>query len=436
MATVAEPIERQNYLNANYGWKSWLLTTDHKRIAILYLISITFMFFIGGFFATMIRLELLTPAGDLMTSDTYNKMFSMHGIVMVFFFLVPSIPATLGNFLLPMMIGAKDLAFPKINLLSWYIYIVSAALMIYVILTGGVDTGWTFYAPYSTTYSNTNVVLAGIAVFINGFSSILTGLNFIVTTHRMRAPGLTWNRLPLFVWSHLRDVYHPGAWYPGDCNHGSVSRDRTPLAHRHLRSESWRRSGALPAPVLVLLASRRVHHDFAFDGGDVGSDRLLFAQAHFRIQLRGTVVNRHRRTRVPGLGAPSFRRRHFRIRRTGVLAPQLFRGRAFRRQGLQLDRYDVQGADIVFDADALCVRLHRSVHDGWHDGTVPGQPWHRRSRYRHIFRDRALPLHHGGWRGDGIPGRDSLLVAEDNRANVSRVVGARSLPDWYSSVST
>ncbi len=202
MASVAQPIERQNYLNANYGIKSWLLTTDHKRIAILYLISITFMFFIGGFFATMIRLELLTPAGDLMTSDTYNKMFSMHGIVMVFFFLVPSIPATLGNFLIPMMIGAKDLAFPKLNLLSWYVYMVSAVLMIYVLLTGGVDTGWTFYTPFSTTYSNTNVVLAGIAVFINGFSSILTGLNFIVTTHRMRAPGLTWNRLPLFVWSH------------------------------------------------------------------------------------------------------------------------------------------------------------------------------------------------------------------------------------------
>src|SRR3954470_15123876 len=203
MATLAAPpIERENFLNTNYGWKSWLLTTDHKRIAILYLVSITFMFFIGGFFATMIRMELLTPAGDLMTSDTYNKMFSMHGIVMVFFFLIPSIPATLGNFLIPMMIGAKDLAFPRINLLSWYIYMVSAGMMIYVILTGGVDTGWTFYPPFSTTYSNSNVVLAGIAIFINGFSSILTGLNFIVTTHRMRAPGMTWNRLPLFVWSH------------------------------------------------------------------------------------------------------------------------------------------------------------------------------------------------------------------------------------------
>jgi len=202
MASMDLPIERENYLNANYGIKSWLLTTDHKRIAILYLISITAMFFIGGFFATMIRLELLTPAGDMMTSDTYNKMFSMHGIVMVFFFLIPSIPATLGNFLIPMMIGAKDLAFPRINLLSWYIYIVSAGMMVYVILNGGVDTGWTFYTPFSTMYSNSNVMLAGIAIFINGFSSILTGLNFIVTLHRMRAPGMTWSRLPLFCWSH------------------------------------------------------------------------------------------------------------------------------------------------------------------------------------------------------------------------------------------
>ncbi|HMK31539.1 MAG TPA: cytochrome c oxidase subunit I [Terriglobales bacterium] len=193
--------ERENYLTASYGVRSWLLTTDHKRIAILYLISITLMFFIGGFFATMIRLELLTPPGDLMTSDTYNKMFTMHGIVMIFFFLIPSIPAVLGNFFIPMMLGAKDLAFPRINLLSWYIYTISAFMILYVILTGGVDTGWTFYTPFSTTFSNTHVLLAGIAVFINGFSSILTGLNFIVTTHRMRAPGLTWGRMQLFVWS-------------------------------------------------------------------------------------------------------------------------------------------------------------------------------------------------------------------------------------------
>ena len=202
MATTAVSTERPNYLNAEYGIRSWLLTTDHKRIALLYLISITAMFFIGGFFALLIRLELLTPAGDLLTADTYNKMFSMHGQVMVFFFLVPSIPATLGNFLIPMMIGAKDLAFPRINLLSWYIYIAGALLYMLCIVSGGVDTGWTFYTPYSSLFSNTHVVEAGLAIFIVGFSSILTGLNFVVTVHRMRAPGLTWSRLPLFVWSH------------------------------------------------------------------------------------------------------------------------------------------------------------------------------------------------------------------------------------------
>jgi cytochrome c oxidase subunit 1 len=186
----------------SYGVKSWLLTTDHKRIALLYLASITVMFAIGGIFATLIRLELITPQGDMVQSETYNKLFTMHGVVMVFFFLIPSIPATLGNFLIPIMLGAKDLAFPRINLLSWYIYMLGASFTMYAMVTGGVDTGWTFYVPYSTHYSNTHVIATGLGIFITGFSSILTGLNFIVTTHKMRAPGLTWSRLPLFVWAH------------------------------------------------------------------------------------------------------------------------------------------------------------------------------------------------------------------------------------------
>src|ERR671933_2307417 len=190
-----------NYLNADYGIWSWLLTKDHKRIALLYLGSVSFFFFLGSIYAMMIRLELLTPQGDLVQSQTYNKLFTHHGIMMVFFFLIPSIPATLGNFLVPMMIGAKDLAFPKINLLSWYIFMLGGVITFSALLFGGVDTGWTFYVPYSTNFSNTYVVLAGLGIFINGFSSILTGLNFIVTTHTMRAPGMTWFRLPLFIWS-------------------------------------------------------------------------------------------------------------------------------------------------------------------------------------------------------------------------------------------
>jgi cytochrome c oxidase subunit 1 len=197
------PVEtREHYLNVNYGVKSWLLTTDHKRIALLYLASITLFFFVGGFFAVLIRLELLTPQGDLFQAETYNKLFTMHGVMMIFFFLIPSVPAVLGNFLVPMMIGARDLAFPRINLLSWYVYMVGAILTFAAVVAGGVDTGWTFYTPYSSTYSNGNVILAGVGIFITGFSSILTGLNFIVTIHKMRAPGLTWFRLPLFIWAH------------------------------------------------------------------------------------------------------------------------------------------------------------------------------------------------------------------------------------------
>ena len=191
-----------NYLNDGHGLASWLLTKDHKRIALLYLVSITVFFAIGGFFGTFVRLELLTPAGDLLTSETYNKMFTMHGVVMVFFFLIPSIPAVLGNFFIPIMVGAKDLAFPRINLLSWYIYILGGIFTLYAALSGGVDTGWTFYTPYSTAAANSHVMAAALGIFITGFSSILTGLNFIVTIHRMRAPGLTWFRLPLFVWAH------------------------------------------------------------------------------------------------------------------------------------------------------------------------------------------------------------------------------------------
>ncbi len=191
-----------NYINNGYGLKSWLLTIDHKRIALLYLISITTFFFLGGFFALLIRLELLTPAGDLMEADMYNRMFTMHGMVMIFFFLIPSIPAVFGNFLIPMMIGARDLAFPRINLLSWYVFIAGALFTMAAVVLGGVDTGWTFYTPFSSTYSNSNVALAAVGVFITGFSSILTGLNFIVTIHKMRAPGMTWFRMPLFVWAH------------------------------------------------------------------------------------------------------------------------------------------------------------------------------------------------------------------------------------------
>jgi len=196
------PQNRNSYLDAPHGLASWLLTKDHKRIAMLYLISITIFFAVGGLFAAGIRMELLTPRGDLWTPDLYNKLFTLHGVVMIFFFLVPSIPATLGNFLMPIMLGTKDLAFPRINLISWYLYVIGATITLAAVFNGGLDTGWTFYTPYSSVSSQTAVTMAAVGVFVTGFSSILTGLNFIVTTHRMRAPGLTWFRLPLFVWAN------------------------------------------------------------------------------------------------------------------------------------------------------------------------------------------------------------------------------------------
>jgi len=191
----------ENYLTAGHGLRSWLLTTDHKRIGLLYLVSITLMFFLGGAAATLIRVELIEPRGWLITAETYNRMFTLHGVIMVFFFLVPSIPAVIGNFVLPMMLGAKDLAFPRLNLASWYLYVLGGLVTLGAIVAGGIDTGWTFYTPYSSVSSKSNVVPVAVGILIAGFSSILTGLNFVVTTHRMRAPGMTWFRMPLFVWA-------------------------------------------------------------------------------------------------------------------------------------------------------------------------------------------------------------------------------------------
>jgi cytochrome c oxidase subunit 1 len=198
------PTERpeKNYLNADHTLRSWIWTVDHKRIAVLYLISVTFMFFLGSIAAAVVRFELTSPWGQMLTSETYNKMFTAHGVIMVFFFIIPAIPAVLGNFLLPIMLGARDLAFPRINLLSWYLYVAGALLVLASLALGGIDAGWTFYTPLSSLYSNTQITLALVGIFLAGFSSILTGVNFIATTHKMRAPGLTWFKMPLFVWAH------------------------------------------------------------------------------------------------------------------------------------------------------------------------------------------------------------------------------------------
>jgi cytochrome c oxidase subunit 1 len=198
---VRHPGSRTYLTEGGHSLASWLLTTDHKRIGLLYLYSILVYFTIAAVAAALMRMELITPEGDMVTSETYNKLFTIHGTLMVWFFLIPSIPAVLGNFVIPMMLGARDVAFPKLNLLSWYLFNAGGMLALYATTFGGVDTGWTFYTPYSSTYSNSHVITMAAGVFIAGFGSILTGLNFIITTHKMRAPGLTWFRLPLFIWS-------------------------------------------------------------------------------------------------------------------------------------------------------------------------------------------------------------------------------------------
>jgi len=196
---IPRAAEEGDYLSQR-GILSWIFTKDHKRIGVMYLASTLLAFFAGGVLALIVRLELLTPKGDLLGANTYNKVFTLHGAIMVFLFVIPLIPAALGNFFVPLMLGAKDVAFPKLNLASYHLYVVGALVLLYSIVAGAMDTGWTFYTPYSTRTSAA-IVSATFGVFILGFSSIFTGLNFVVTIHKMRAPGMTWNRMPLFVWS-------------------------------------------------------------------------------------------------------------------------------------------------------------------------------------------------------------------------------------------
>jgi cytochrome c oxidase subunit I len=200
--TAMEPEKMAgSYLTDGFTLRSWLLTTDHKRIAVLYLGTITIFFFVGGIAAALIRYNLIVPQGMIGSAETYNRLFTMHGVVMVWFFLIPAVPTTLGNFVIPLMLGARDVAFPRLNLISWYLFVAAGVVVIYSLFVGGVDTGWTFYTPLTSAYSKGHVVATVAAIFISGFSSIATGLNFIITIHRLRAPGMTWYKMPVFLWS-------------------------------------------------------------------------------------------------------------------------------------------------------------------------------------------------------------------------------------------
>ena len=419
----ANQAPKLNYLNNGHSLKSWLLTTDHKRIAILYLISVTTFFFFGGFFAMLIRLELLTPQGDLMQADTYNKVFTMHGMIMVFFFLIPVVPAVLGNFLVPLMIGAKDLAFPRINLLSWYLYIIGGILMTHVMLSGGVDTGWTFYSPFSTEYTNTKIVEAGLAVFIAGFSSIFTGLNFIVTIHRMRAPGLTWSRLPLFMWANyatslimvlgtpviaitivlvaVERLFHLGIFDPrlgGD-----------PLLFQHL---FWFYSH--PAVYIMILPSMGVISELiaCFSRKRIFGYKFV-ALSSIAIAVLGFLVWAHHMF-VAGISLYAAMIFSFLTFFIGVpSAVKVFNWTATLYKGSItyatpmlyafgfIGLFTIGGLTGLFLA-TLGIDVH--VH-------------------RYLLRRRPLPLCHGGWRLDGVSRRHAFLVAENQRTHVSGRLG-------------
>ena len=345
----------------------------------------------------------------------YNKMFSMHGITMVFFFLIPSVPAVLGNFLVPLMIGAKDLAFPRINLLSWYIYVAAGCLWLYTILTGGIDTGWTFYTPLSTSFSNTHVITGALAVFIAGFSSIFTGLNFIVTIHRMRAPGMTWSRLPLFLWSNyaaavimvlgtpvlaitlllvaLERAFNIGVFNPqlgGD-----------PLLFQHL---FWFYSH--PAVYIMILPGMGVISEIiaCFSRKRVFGYNFV-ALASIAIAVLGFLVWAHHMF-VAGISL--YAALVFSLLSFFVAIPsaiKVFNWSATMYKG-----------SIRFDTPMLYALGFIGLFTiGGSDRIVPRLPRRRRPRARHLLHHRPLPLHHGGRHGDGLHGRIALLVAQDQR---------------------
>ncbi len=202
MTAISQPRGYVNFYEAKKGLMSWLVTHDHKRIALMYFYAISGFFIVAFCLGLLMRLELIAPGKQLLDPQIYNQVFTLHGVIMIFLFIIPGIPAVFGNFSLPPLIGAPDVAFPKLNLISWYLYVIGGLLALSTLLfgEGPADTGWTFYAPYSVK-TGTNVSVAVLAAFILGFSSILTGLNFLVTMHRMRAPGMTWFKMPLFPWA-------------------------------------------------------------------------------------------------------------------------------------------------------------------------------------------------------------------------------------------
>src|SRR6266545_4706245 len=407
VSTAGAVTPRKNYLNISYAVWSWLLTRDHKRIGILYMISITAFFLLGGLAATLIRLELLTPQGDVMSAETYNRMFTLHGVVMIFLFLIPSIPAVLGNFLLPLMLGARDLA-PLYHRQSvrWY---------------GAVAGRRRHRMDLLHTLQLADRIERGSDYFWRLHCRVL------VDSHRAQLyrhhPHDARARAHLVPAAavrlvDVRDQHHPGAGNPGAGDHAAAGGVRAIVRDRHLRPETGRRSGAVPAYVLVLLPPGGLYHDLARHGSDQRDRRLLLAEPAVRLQVHRFRQPGDRIHRLSGLGASYVRRRRVGLFGHDILGAKLSGRHPLGDQGLQLDGHDVQGLDLVQDPDDLCAGVYRPVRDRRADRPIPGGAAGRCACDRHLFRGRPLSLHHGRRRCLGLPGRDSLLVAEDNRADV------------------
>ena len=293
----------------------------------MFLVSVAACLFLGATFALLIRTELTLPGPTIMNETTakivsalsvtetqitpqqmYNRVFTLHGAIMIFLFIIPAIPAALGNFVLPLLLGAKDVAFPRLNLVSFYLFFFGALFFVLTLLLGGIDTGWTFYTPYSVE-TGTAVTTAVTGAFILGFSSIFTGLNFLVTIHTLRPPGMTWFKMPLFLWALYAHGHHPGAGHAGAGHHAAAAGRGADVRRRHLRSDAGRRPDPVPALLLVLFPSGRVHHDPAGDGDHQRGDLGLQPQAHFRLPVHRLQQHRHRAVRLPGVGTSHVRQR-------------------------------------------------------------------------------------------------------------------------------
>jgi hypothetical protein len=390
------------------------MTTDHKRIGIMFLAATFLAMLLGGVVALILRIEHLTPHRTVVDAMTYNRLFTLHGVIMVWLFMIPAIPAGLGNFLLPLMLGAKDVAFPRLNLLSFYVYLLGAGITLSAMLMGGTDTGWTFYTPYSAT-SPTAVAPVVTGVFVLGISSIMSGINFIVTTHALRPRGMGWFDMPLFVWgiyatSIIQVLATPvlglslALVFLDHCFSWGIfdpARGGDPVLFEHL---FWFYSH--PAVYIMILPG---------DGHHQRGGLHLQPQESAVLQGHRLFLARHRPGRIPHLGPSSLRRRAVRLR-LGSLRHHLRAGRGLLGdQGGHLAGHHVPRIDRLHHADG--VRLHLPVplrlrrHDrGGPGGDVAGCPL-----ARHLFHRRAFPFHHGGRHPHRADRRSALLAAEDHR---------------------